>query len=410
VAPEERITQSWHKLVKASSIDGELGEGIAAALQAVEAELPEIAGSPGLAEALRASVGLTAELFVATLDSGLPLSEAEPPPATIAYTRDLAQLGVPVLTLLRAYRVAHVTIWRWFTERARTQFPEPTEMASVIEQFTAASFAFTDAITDRISAEYQAERERWVRSAAAVRSELIGDLLAGSSVDPRAASAALRYELARHHVAFVVWRGSPELATGADAGLETVAAEIAGAVGIERPLLSPVGHGMLAAWLGMPGPLAPEALARVRVPDGVSLAIGSSGADVAGFRRSHQQAVRAREVALQCGRTGVTHYREIALLAIATTDLERAREFVEAELGALASFDAGTRRLAGTLRVYLEELGSPRRAGHRLGIHENTVANRIRAAEELLGAPCDRRVPELLLALELLDVVKPHPE
>jgi hypothetical protein len=54
-------------------------------------------------------------------------------------------------------------------------------------------------------------------------------------------------------------------------------------------------------------------------------------------------------------------------------------------------------------------LGSPRRGGHCLGIHENTVASRVRAAEERLGAPWDRRCLQLLLALELLDVVKPHP-
>jgi DNA-binding PucR family transcriptional regulator len=348
-------------------------------------------------------------LFVAMVDSGLPLSEAEPPPATIAYARELAHLGIPVLSLLRANRVAHVTIWRWFMERARTHFPDPTEMAFVIEEFTAASFAFTDAITDGISAEYQAERERWVRSAAAVRSELIGDLLSGASIDPHTASGVLRYELGRHHVAFVAWRDSPDLEGTADAGLEAVATEIAAALGVDRPLLSPVGQGTLAAWLGSRSPLAPDALARVGVPDGVSIAIGSPGAGVAGFRRSHQQALSAREIALLSRRTGATQYRDIALLAIATSDLEQAREFVEAELGTLAGADDATRRLAATLRVYLEELGSPRRTGHRLGIHENTVANRVRAAEEQLGAPWDHRVPELLLALELLEVVSPLP-
>jgi DNA-binding PucR family transcriptional regulator len=147
----------------------------------------------------------------------------------------------------------------------------------------------------------------------------------------------------------------------------------------------------------------------VGVPDGVSVAIGSPGANVAGFRSSHEQALRAREIALLCGRTGATLYRDVALLAIATVNMELAREFVGAELGPLAGADEGTRRLAATLRVYLEELGSPRRAGHRLGVHENTVASRVRAAEEQLGAPWDRRVPQLLLALELLDVVNPQP-
>jgi DNA-binding PucR family transcriptional regulator len=146
----------------------------------------------------------------------------------------------------------------------------------------------------------------------------------------------------------------------------------------------------------------------VGVPDGVSVAIGSCGVGVAGFRRSHEEALRARKIAILAGRRGTIEYRDVALLTVATWDLARAREFVEAELGALAGVEEGTRRLAATLRVYLEELGSPRRAGHRVGIHENTVASRVRAAEELLGAPSDRRVPQLMLALELLDVVAPQ--
>jgi DNA-binding PucR family transcriptional regulator len=400
--------KNWQDLVMAAWADGELREGIEAARDAVEEQSPEIVGPPGLAEARRAGLGLTVELFVAMVDSGLPMSEAEPPPATIAYARELAHIGVPLLSVLRAYRIAHVTIWRWFMGRARAKFSDLAEMADVMEQFTAASFAFTDALTERISAEYQAERERWVRTAAAVRSELIGELLSGAAVDSLAASRALRYELARHHVAFVAWGDSPDLVTGADAGLETVAAGIAGALGIDNPLLSPVGQGTLAAWLGSRTPIALEAVSRVGVPDGVSVAIGSCGVGVAGFRRSYEEALRAREIAILAGRRGAIEYRDVALLTVATWDLARAREFVEAELGALAGVDEGTRRLAATMRVYLEELGSPRRAGHRLGVHENTVASRVRAAEELLGASSDRRVPQLMLALELLDVVAPQ--
>jgi hypothetical protein len=96
VTGEERVTHNWPDLVRAASVGGELQEGIAAALRAVEVELPEIVRPPGLAEALHASVGLTAELFVAMVDSGLPLSEAEPPPAAIGYARELAHHRVPV--------------------------------------------------------------------------------------------------------------------------------------------------------------------------------------------------------------------------------------------------------------------------------------------------------------------------
>jgi DNA-binding PucR family transcriptional regulator len=45
---------------------------------------------------------------------------------------------------------------------------------------------------------------------------------------------------------------------------------------------------------------------------------------------------------------------------------------------------------------------SPLRTSHRLGVHENTVANRIRAAQELLPHRIEHRTPELLVALRLI--------
>jgi len=82
---------------------------------------------------------------------------------------------------------------------------------------------------------------------------------------------------------------------------------------------------------------------------------------------------------------------------------------VAAELGTLARHDDDTLRLAATLRAYLEEQASPRRTARRLGVHENTVKNRVRAIEDLRGRPADQRVAETLLALRLADVLDRGP-
>jgi DNA-binding PucR family transcriptional regulator len=309
------------------------------------------------------------------------------------------------VSLIRANQLAHIAVWRWFVETARSRFPDPAERVGVIEGFTADTFMFTDAITARASAEHAAERERWVRSAAAVRAETIEELLSGEPLDEHAASRALGYELGRHHVAFVVWRDAPQPPGTADSGLEQTATELARSLGAGEPLLHPIGAGTLSAWIGSDRPLQPETLGRVTSGSATSVAIGSSGPGLQAFRRSHREAVRTREIARLSRLTGAIHYRDVAVLALGATDPQIAREFATAELGDLARPDEATRRLAETLRVYLAELGSPRRAGHRLGIHENTVANRIRAAEEILGRPADQRVPQLMLALELLPLI-----
>ncbi|MBA3744798.1 helix-turn-helix domain-containing protein, partial [Sporichthya sp.] len=72
-----------------------------------------------------------------------------------------------------------------------------------------------------------------------------------------------------------------------------------------------------------------------------------------------------------------------ALLA----DPEAARRFATAELAGLAAADVSTARLRDTLEAYLAEGASHKRAAQRLTLHEKTVEQRVRRAEELLGRP-----------------------
>jgi DNA-binding PucR family transcriptional regulator len=95
-------------------------------------------------------------------------------------------------------------------------------------------------------------------------------------------------------------------------------------------------------------------------------------------------------------------YEDVALTAVASVDMELAREFVARELGPLPAQDDDTVWLAATLRVYLEEQASPRRTAQRLGVHENTVKNRVRSVRDILGHPPEQRVAEVLVALRLV--------
>ena len=105
----------------------------------------------------------------------------------------------------------------------------------------------------------------------------------------------------------------------------------------------------------------------------------------------------------------MTLYEDVALAALASTDAVRAREFVRSELGALAGDDDRTARLAATLQVYLEENLSPRRTAQRLGVHENTISNRINAAQEELPHPIERRACELQVALRIVRLAQGEP-
>jgi DNA-binding PucR family transcriptional regulator len=77
------------------------------------------------------------------------------------------------------------------------------------------------------------------------------------------------------------------------------------------------------------------------------------------------------------------------------------------ELGELGADDDVARRLAATLRVYLDENASRSRAAKRLNIHDNTVSYRVRQAQELLGRRVDERSLELRVALALHSALPP---
>ena len=100
------------------------------------------------------------------------------------------------------------------------------------------------------------------------------------------------------------------------------------------------------------------------------------------------EALEAQRIARLAGRRegSITRYSDISLRALATANIDQARDFVARELGRagvqrMKRPDGSPRRCAPTSTRTAAAAG-PRR---RLNVHENTVAYRLRQAEELLG-------------------------
>src|SRR4051794_21793230 len=382
--------ETWQDAVTAALAELGIGGLGTIAFEALEAELPLLRDEPDLAEAARASVLANVALVLDFASGAASLADLEPPAAAVAFTRELARRNVPVAELDRAYRLAQHALWRWSVAEVRRRVSDDAAVAAAVEALWEAAFITGDALTAVVMTRYAAERERWVRSAEAVRRATVDEILAGDTVDVDAASRRLRYELRQPHQAFVVWADSE------DGVPETVAAVVGG----PRALLVPMSPGLVAGWSRDPSPEAGT--------PGAAVALGRPAKGAAGFRRSHHQAMEARRVARAAGLGHApVRYEDVALLALLTKDPEQARDFAERTLGPLAARDESTRRLAETLFVVLEEQGSPRRAGRRLGIHENTVAKRLRAIDALLEGE-ERRPPSDLLAA--LAIVRALPE
>jgi len=130
------------------------------------------------------------------------------------------------------------------------------------------------------------------------------------------------------------------------------------------------------------------------------------GAGLAALRRTREQALEAArgQRALGAGGHKCLWAREVRLESLLLNDEERAREFVAEELGQLAASDPQAQRLRETLLAWLAT-GSHVSAAAILGVHENTVRNRIRTAEDLLGTSLLPRRTELQVALRLGSVL-----
>jgi PucR C-terminal helix-turn-helix domain/GGDEF-like domain len=393
-------------LVLRLSADPAWAETIASELTAaIHRELPQLRADDELARDTYASTASVVALFIDRVGRDASLTSVEPPDAAIAFARELVRRGLPLDDLLRSYHIGQARFFdRWVAE-VRTILEDPADVAQAVEQAAAATFAFVRALDSGLVRRWATERERWVRTTAAAQADTVRALLAGDEQNAVVAGGTLGYNLAHVHTAFVVWEPDSPAATLSDPGrLERAATAVADALGGRGRLIVPLRGSLAAGWVdaGDSSALTGGRLPRQTIA-GTLVAVGSSGAGLEGFRRSHQEALDARRVARLSGRRAgsVVSYTATAVAALASSDLDRARTFVAAELGSIAADDDEARRLAGTLLVYLEEGLSPRRTARRLGVHENTVTNRVKAIEDRLGRPVKSRMTELLVALRL---------
>ncbi|KAA0272886.1 MAG: hypothetical protein EDQ89_06655, partial [Acidobacteria bacterium] len=144
---------------------------------------------------------------------------------------------------------------------------------------------------------------------------------------------------------------------------------------------------------------------RLPAVEDARISFGEPAAGVEGFRASHRQARDAHRVALRAGARGQpVRYEDVALESLVGGDDARAGVFVARELRGIDGDDARSRRLRATLRAYFAAGQNASSAAAVLGVHEHTVAYRLRTIEEALGRPVTTRRAELETALRLFEL------
>jgi len=394
---------AWHHLLAPLARElADRSDDIAAEiLWQVRLEMPDLVDEPDGWDALYTALDEGARALAGALERGEEPANVDLPPVTLAFVRETARRGVPLTALMRVYRFVRSVLLADAIARLTELAHGREALGAAAELYTAWLLAYLDRAQAIAEDAYGVERDRWLRSSEASSADAIEAILSGRQSDELLASQRLRHDLRLNHVAVVAWDDG-------GARLDDVFAGLGGHVGADAVLVHPLALVTHSAWMSRRRPFEDSELEMLTIDASACVALGRSQPGIEGFRRSHQQALEARRIAMLAGRrTGsVTRYSAVALAALATADLDQARDFVTTQLGALAGDDDVVLRLSATLRVYLDENLSPTRAAKRLGIHENTVANRVRRAEELLGRPVGEQRLELHVALALAPMLR----
>lgn len=312
-----------------------------------------------------------------------------PPQHDLQGARDSAAMGVALEQFVAIYRLGHRVQWEaWLDVVAGEQVDEETRMRFV-RLWSAFFFDYVAMIERGVARSYAAGRDTLVGDREQRRMRALVQLLDGADHE----APALGFAVAgRRHLGLVTW-GLPDRGP-----LEALAAAL------DRELLAvTVGEGNWWAWLAGGRPLAArpaEVVARSRTSGLAWLALGRDGEGVDGFRRTHAEAMTARRAGERGGRR-LTAFDDVALEALAGAEPAEARRFVAEELRGIDDDGERSRDLRATLAAWFATGHNAAAAAARLGVHEQTVAQRLRTVEERIGRPVAARRAELETALRL---------
>ena len=383
---------------------GPIGWAIEVAVGMAESILeaiPEL-GVDGVVQAVRKGCEAVAIQFVAALAEEHLEPSSVLTPEVFGGPAEAVIRGVGIEHILRSIHVAHAYAHRRMVEAA-CDFLEPERRFAELRRISEALFAITDLLTARMSIEFSRVQAAWLTSSAAMRMEVVEEILSGAEVSLERAARVLNYDLKRRHTALVVW--AAETAQVGPGVLESTASQLLRASGHSAVLILPVGLRRVWAWAStVRASSAPLTDVSYEPTDGVRVAAGLPGAGLSGFRSSHRQALEAARIGMASKQARwLWEYDDVDMLTMLTHRDDIARQFVRRELGDLAAPDEATAVLRATLKCYLDNERSLSAAAEVLHVARNTVAYRVQRAETLRGREVGVRRMQLQAALALLE-------
>jgi DNA-binding PucR family transcriptional regulator len=374
-------------------------------------EITALADDNRLLELLGGAIEGNVGTILHILRHRIPMRDVDVPSAAVAHARRLAQTGVAVNSLVRAYRLGQTYLLEQCFAELDRRAAEPRLSLLAFNEINVRVFAYIDWMSQEVVTVYETERDQWVRNRDTVRVAHIKEMVAGRSrSDIASAEAALGFRLRQHHVAAVLWVDDDADATDSVARLEACVSLLGRELcGSSAPLSCAADRSSVWVWFPRGVDADDPDIQRIGTvlgserTGGVRAALGGSIPGMDGFRDSHLQAIEAQRVLLTGGDTARKSigYREpgVAAAALLAHNLDQTRLLVRSALGPLDADDVPSARLRETLLVFLASGSSYTATAQRSAMHKNTVKYRVERALELRGRPLGEDRIDVELAL-----------
>lgn len=404
---DDRPLPGWVQTLAIEFDADSLVDGIIARCIAIA--FPTHAGDDDFREALTASTQANARALRSVIAGEIALEDVYLK-QVLSFAKVQAQLRIPQKSMQRSYRISFFTMWEAWSTHLRDVIVArdiDRDDATVAQQLlTQTILSYQDFVASQVAETYTRDYEALNRSRAHMRRSLVKEILRGEGEGLSGSDAAiLAYELGGRHIAVLL----PTIAEGAATQL---AVGMRTAVSCQSSLVYPLTLSSTVVWLGRIGEwkrTVLDALDNVLTEAGVPAAVGAAQAGITGFRSTLDQALDAERIRAAWDRPGapsVVHHDDVGLEILLMRDPQRARQFVERELGPLALDTVEAARLRETLEASFR-FGSHVAAAEHLQLHEHTVRNRLHKAEELLGHPMAERRTEMQVAARLMRLLPP---
>src|SRR5215471_6142252 len=130
--------------------------------QVIVREIPQLRSDQRILTLLEASVTENVATALHILQHDIDLENVRAPAAAAEYARRLAQRGVPIAALLRAYRIGSARFQDWCLEELGRSTDDVSIVSAAALRIADITARYIDRVSEELVSAYEAERENWL--------------------------------------------------------------------------------------------------------------------------------------------------------------------------------------------------------------------------------------------------------